>query len=110
MSASVLQSNGTAADRQQDALIVCEFHGFVTLSTPYASSFLMSEPKPTAEKDEAKTNEGYDEAARGGKGMLPSDVGIPIDEADRRAQSGDQFDRAAAEAANDVRRREHSAD
>ena len=60
--------------------------------------------------DEQKQNEGYDEAARGGKGMPPADLGIPIDEADQGARSRDPFDREAAEAANDVRRREHSAD
>lgn len=54
-----------------------------------------------------RQNEGYDEAARGGKNVPPSDVGVP-QEPDRRR--GDAFDRAADEAANDVRRREHSAD
>jgi hypothetical protein len=54
-----------------------------------------------------KQDEGYDEAARGGKNVPPTDVGVP-QERDKRA--GDAFDREADQAANDVRRREHSAD
>ena len=54
-----------------------------------------------------RQDEGYDEAARGGKGVPPSDVGVPH-ERDNRV--GDEFDREADQAANDVRRREHSAD
>jgi len=70
----------------------------------------MADQKSRIEKDESKINEGYDEAARGGKGTLPSDVGVPIAESDRKALSGDMFDRQGAEAANDVRRREHSSE
>lgn len=54
-----------------------------------------------------RQDEGYDEAARGGKGVPPTDVGVP-QEHDRR--SDDPFDREADQAANDVRRREHSAE
>jgi hypothetical protein len=53
------------------------------------------------------TDEGYDEAARGGKGVPPSDVGIPEED---DIPPRDEFDREADEAANDVRRRDHSAD
>ena len=53
-----------------------------------------------------KQNEGYDEAARGGAGMPPTDVGVP---SDPEEVGGDEFDRAAREAANDVRRRDNSA-
>ncbi len=61
-----------------------------------------------AENDRTKRqDEGYDEAARGGKNVPASDVGVPH-EPDNRA--GDEFDREADQAANDVRRREHSAD
>jgi hypothetical protein len=60
----------------------------------------------TTHTDE-RTNAGYDEAARGGPGVPPTDVGVPND-ADQTG--GDAFDREAREAANDVRRREHSAD
>ncbi len=52
--------------------------------------------------------EGYDEAAHGGKDVRPSDVGVPPNPGD--AVGGDEFDRAAQEAANDVRRQDHSAD
>ena len=55
-----------------------------------------------------RQNEGYDEAARGGKGVPPSDVGIPPNPED--SVGGDEFDRAAREAANDVRRQDKSAD
>jgi hypothetical protein len=52
-------------------------------------------------------NEGYDEAAHGGKGVPSSDVGIPPNPDD--SVGGDEFDRAARDAANDVRRRDKSA-
>lgn len=55
-----------------------------------------------------RQNEGYDEAARGGPGVPPSDVGVPNSGSGSRPR--DAFDRAAGDAANDVRRREHSAD
>lgn len=58
--------------------------------------------------DTSRPNAGYDEAARGGKGVPPSDVGVPPNPGD--SVGGDEFDRAAREAANDVRRREKSAD
>jgi len=57
---------------------------------------------------EERQNDGYDEAARGGPGVPPSDVGIPTDSDDETG--GDAFDREAREAANDVRRRDHSAE
>jgi hypothetical protein len=61
---------------------------------------------------------GYDEAARGGPGMPKSDVGVPLDSSAIPADGvsaggdgrGDEFDRAAREAANDVRRQDSSAD
>jgi hypothetical protein len=59
-------------------------------------------------RKEERQNEGYDEAARGGKGVPPTPVNSPL--APDEAATGDEFDRAAREAANDVRRREHSAD
>lgn len=59
------------------------------------------------ERQEQKQNEGYDEAARGGKGMPPTDVGVPLEPDD--SVGGDAFDREAREAANDVRRRDNSA-
>lgn len=62
---------------------------------------------PSKEEIE-RENEGYDEAARGGKDMPEADLGIPPNPGDQTG--GDEFDRAAREAANDVRRREHSAD
>jgi hypothetical protein len=55
-----------------------------------------------------RQEEGYDEASRGGKGVPPSDVGVPPNPGE--STGGDEFDREAREAANDVRRREHSAD
>jgi hypothetical protein len=55
-----------------------------------------------------RQEEGYDEAARGGPGVPPSDVGIPSNPDE--STGGDEFDRAAREAANDVRRRDTSAD
>jgi hypothetical protein len=58
------------------------------------------------ERDTRKQNEGYDEAARGGKGVPPTDVGVPLTPDER--PDADAFDREAREAANDVRRRENS--
>jgi hypothetical protein len=60
--------------------------------------------EPTTQKQ----NEGYDEAARGGKAVPPTDVGVPLSPDD--SLGGDEFDREAREAANDVRRRDKSAD
>lgn len=57
---------------------------------------------------EQRQNEGYDEAARGGPGVPSSDVGVPLNPGEETG--GDEFDRAAREAANDVRRRDSSAD
>ena len=54
-----------------------------------------------------RQNEGYDEAARGGKGVGPTDVGVPPNPGE--SVGGDEFDRAAREAANDVRRQDKSA-
>ncbi len=62
------------------------------------------------EQHRDEQNDGYDEAARGGPGALKSDVGVPINPGDADVRSGDEFDRAAREAANDVRRRDRSAD
>ena len=78
----------------------------------YASVADMAEhsTKSGSDSDQQTQNEGYDEAAHGGKDVPASDVGIPISDRDRERLSGDPFDREAAEAANDVRRREHSAD
>jgi hypothetical protein len=59
------------------------------------------------ERDTQKQNEGYDEAARGGKGMPPTDVGVPL--TPDEPPDSDEFDREAREAANDVRRRDNSA-
>ena len=58
-------------------------------------------------REEERQNEGYDEAARGGKGVRPSDVGVPPNPGD--SVGGDRFDRAARAAANDVRRQDKSA-
>jgi hypothetical protein len=55
-----------------------------------------------------RQNQGYDEAAHGGKNVPPSDVGIPPNP--EEGVGGDEFDRAARDAANDVRRRDKSAD
>jgi hypothetical protein len=55
-----------------------------------------------------RQKQGYDEAAHGGAGVPASDVGVPPNPGD--SVGGDEFDRAGREAANDVRRREHSAD
>lgn len=65
------------------------------------------------ESEQEKTrrqNEGYDEAARGGKGVPPSNVGVPLNPGETDVRREDEFDRAAREAAAEVRRREHSAD
>ena len=59
-------------------------------------------------RDRDRANEGYDEAARGGKGVPPSDVGVPP--TPDEGMGGDEFDREAREAANDVRRRDRSAE
>ena len=59
------------------------------------------------DRQSQKQNEGYDEAARGGKGVPPTDVGVPLRPDD--SVGGDEFDREAREAANDVRRRDKSA-
>jgi hypothetical protein len=66
-------------------------------------ALLMAENKTREERQ----NEGYDEAARGGKGVPPTDVGVPPNPGD--SVGGDEFDRAAREAANDVRRHDKSA-
>ena len=59
-----------------------------------------------AEPNQQQTydNDGYEEAARGGKHAPPTPVPPP------QPPGGDEFDQQAREAANDVRRREHSAD
>jgi hypothetical protein len=49
---------------------------------------------------------GYDEAARGGQGVPPSDVAIPVEPGENRGP--DEFDRAARDTADEVRRRERS--
>jgi hypothetical protein len=59
------------------------------------------------EQHRPEQNKGYDEAARGGKGVPPTDVGTSPDTVIRRQ---DEFERESREAANDVRRRESSAD
>jgi len=59
------------------------------------------------ESREQRQNEGYDEAAHGGKNVPPTDVGIPPNPGD--SAGGDEFDREAREAANDVRRQDKSA-
>jgi hypothetical protein len=58
---------------------------------------------------EEKQNQGYDEAVRG---QPPVKLDIMDTNANEQDKSRDEkrFDRAADEAANDVRRREHSAD
>jgi hypothetical protein len=55
-----------------------------------------------------RQKQGYDEAARGGRGVRPSDVGVPPNPGEEGG--GDENDRAAREAANDVRRQDKSAD
>jgi hypothetical protein len=54
------------------------------------------------EQHRPEQNQGYDEAARGGAGMPKSDVVTNPD--------SNRIGRDEREAANDVRRREHSAD
>jgi hypothetical protein len=56
---------------------------------------------------EEPQNRGYDEAARGGKGVPPTNVGVAPNPGDSVGRDG--FDRAAREAANDVRRRDKPA-
>jgi hypothetical protein len=58
------------------------------------------------EQHRPEQNEGYDEAARGGAGARPTNVGTSPG---TRTMPEDEFDRAAREAANDVRRRDSSA-
>jgi hypothetical protein len=55
-----------------------------------------------------RQEQGYDEAVRGGAGVPPSDVGVPPNPDEE--VGGDAFDRAAREAANDVRRQDKSAE
>jgi hypothetical protein len=62
------------------------------------------------EQHRPEQNDGYDEAARGGRDVPPSDVGVPPNPGEQDIRREDEFDRASREAANDVRRREHSAD
>jgi hypothetical protein len=62
------------------------------------------------EQHRPEQNEGYDEAARGGAGAPATDVGIPLNPGDSDMRRDDEFDRAAREAANDVRRQDRSAD
>ena len=57
------------------------------------------------EQPRSEQNKGYDEAAHGGPNMPKSDVGTGQP---RRRE--DEFDHEAREAANDVRRRDSSAD
>ena len=59
---------------------------------------------PTTERQK----KGYDEAAHGGPGVGSSDVGIPPNPGEE--VGGDEDDRAARAAANDVRRQDKSAD
>ena len=59
------------------------------------------------ERNRPEQNKGYDEAARGGPGGPPSNVGTTPDQ---HRGPEDTFDREAREAANDVRRRESSAE
>ncbi|RPJ74037.1 MAG: hypothetical protein EHM24_06835 [Acidobacteria bacterium] len=63
------------------------------------------EPLPE-EHDRPEQDQGYDEAARAGGGR--DDVWNHMDQ--NAAPSEDPDDKAAAAAARDVRRREHSAD
>jgi len=53
-----------------------------------------------------RQNEGYDEAPHGGERVPPSDVAFPRTLA---TAWGDEFDRAARDAANDVGRQDKSA-
>lgn len=59
------------------------------------------------EQHRPEQNRGYDEAARGGPGAPTTDVGVSPDQVRGRE---DPSDRAAREAANDVRRHDSSAD
>jgi hypothetical protein len=59
------------------------------------------------ERRRPEQNRGYDEAARGGPGAPKTDVGVSPDQPGGRR---DRFDRAAREAANDVRRQDKSAE
>lgn len=52
-------------------------------------------------------DEGYDEAARGGKGVPPSDVGVPLDPDDHLG--GKETDPAARDTAGEVPRRDRPA-
>jgi hypothetical protein len=70
--------------------------------------YMAQQKSDRSNRDTERQNAGYDEAARGGKGVPKSDVGIPPNPGD--SVGGDEFDRAAREAANDVRRRDRSAD
>ena len=69
----------------------------------------MAEHRDAERMDEQRRrqNEGYDEAARGGRGVPPTNVGTTPDQP---AGPEDPFDREAREAANDVRRRYSSAE
>jgi hypothetical protein len=60
------------------------------------------------ERRDERQDKGYDEAARGGPNVPASDVGVPPNPGDE--VGGDEFDRAAREAAAEVRRREKSAE
>lgn len=59
------------------------------------------------EQHRPEQNAGYDEAARGGKDVPPSDVGVPLNP--NETAGGDEFDQEAREAANEVRRHDRSA-
>ena len=62
---------------------------------------------PGHERRPPRAAEGYDEAAEGGRGVPPSHVGTtPY----HHRGPEDAFDRGAREAADDVRRRDSSAD
>jgi hypothetical protein len=65
-------------------------------------------PASEDERRDERQNKGYDEAARGGQSVPPSDVGVPPNPGDD--VGGDEFDRAAREAVAEVRRREKSAE
>ena len=70
----------------------------------------MAEHRDDERMDEQRRrqqNEGYDEAARGGRGVPPTNVGTTPDQPGGRE---DPFDREAREAANDVRRRDSAAE
>jgi hypothetical protein len=60
------------------------------------------------EQQKQEQNEGYDEAARGGKGVPSTNVGTSPDTP--KPAPEDPFDKAAKKAAADVRRRESSAE